>query len=184
MQDAVSTRCEGLLTVRKVLLRTGEVISPEKAVAYGFFKPQFEGVNPQDWKLDPTEIPLGKNLFVDIGRQQMAYAFGNRSPITDYVCRNFSIGTGTTPPKVTDMDLENPLAFYGGSSLKPIDSVEWPDPFISLVLFTIAASEANGYLITEMGLFSGSGNLFARRVFSGINKTSDHAPTLGWRIRW
>ena len=51
--------------------------------------------------------------------------------------------------------------------------------------FNIAVGDANGYLLTEFGLFSGNDTLLARKVRSvGINTTSDFSPTLTWRIRF
>jgi len=111
---------------------------------------------------------------------------GGKIPTTDYTVTHFSIGIGTTPPTVADVGLEDPLSFYGDPSpveLKPIDGATWPSPFVTLVTFTLGATEANGNLITEMGLFTGNETLVARRVHIGINKTEDFAPTLGWRLR-
>jgi hypothetical protein len=125
----------------------------------------------------------GPNLFCDNGRQCLAYVFGGRSPSSDFACKKFGLGVGTTPPNVADVGLESALNFFGGSPVKPVDSISYPAPFIAAVQFTIGATEANGFLITEMGLFSGNDTLISRRVMVGINKTSDFAPTLSWRIR-
>ena len=63
--------------------------------------------------------------------------------------------------------------------------VDFLTPFVVRVSYQIAIGDANGYLITERGLLSGNGTLFARHVSSaGINKTSDFSPTLTWRIRF
>jgi len=134
--------------------------------------------------LHDGEVSLGQNLFVDTGRQALCYAFGEQGPTANFTVQRFGLGIGTTPPRVTDVSLADPLSFYLGGELKPIDLVSFPAPFIIHVQFTIAASEANGYLITEMGLFTENGTLLTRRTHIGINKSSDFAPTLAWRIRF
>lgn len=86
---------------------------------------------------------------------------------------------------MTDVALESPVALNTGSTTKPIDSVDFLSPFVVRVAFTLATDDANGYLLSEMGLFSGGGALIARKVRSvSINKTSDFSPTLTWRIRF
>jgi hypothetical protein len=81
---------------------------------------------------------------------------------------------------VTDVALEAPvpLASQGGATTAPVTSIDFLTSFVVRVGFTIAVGDANGYLLTEFGLFSGNGTLLARFVRSvGINKTSDfHQP--------
>lgn len=173
---------KGLLSVTKVLLADGKEISTQRAVELGWIIPS--GTRPRGWGLTREEVPLGHNLFLDNGRQLLAFAFGERSPISNFTCKKFGLGTGTTPPKVIDVGLESPLSFFAGSQTKPISAIDFSIPFVARVEFAIAATEANGFLITEMGLFSGNDTLLARRVHVGINKTSDFSPVLGWRIRF
>jgi hypothetical protein len=85
------------------------------------------------------------------------------------------------------VSLEAPvgLASQGGDITAPVTSIDFLTAFVVRVGFTIATGDANGYLLTEYGLYSGNGTLLARFVRSvGINKTSDFAPTLTWRIRF
>jgi len=176
-------RPKGLLTVSGVRLADGKVISNQQAVDYGWIKPangQFVG-----WGLGRHEIPLGENLFVDQGRQIVAYAFGFRSPISSYTVQRFGVGTGTTAARVTDVALESPIVLNTGTTTKLIDAVDFLSPFVVRVAFTLANDDANGYIISEMGLFSGGEALIARKVRAvSINKTSDYSPTLTWRIRF
>lgn len=174
---------EGLVTLKRVLLPDGKEMTTQRAVELGWILPA-PRQRPRGWGLERHEVVVGKNLFTDNGRQLMAFAFGERSPISNFTCRKFGLGTGITPPKVTDVSLESPISFYLGGQTKPINTVDFSTPFVAKVEFTIAASEANGFLITEMGLFSGNDTLIARRVHVGINKTSDFSPVLGWRIRF
>lgn len=116
----------------------------------------------------------------------LAFAFGYRSPISDYVVAQFAVGTGLTPAQVTDVAIESPILLASTSSYtKNIDSVDYLQPFVVRVAFTLGTNDANGYQISELGLLSGGGALIARKVrATSINKTSDYAPTLTWRIRF
>ena len=176
---------KGLVTVSGITTADGKTIPLQKAVEYGWIKPA-SGRSPSGWGLPKEEVSLGENLFLDQGRQLLAFCFGFRAPIADYTCQQFSIGTGSTTPAVTDVALESPIYLESVSSTQaPILGVDFLTPFVVRVSYQIAIGDANGYLITERGLLSGNGTLFARHVSSaGINKTSDFSPTLTWRIRF
>lgn len=176
-------RAEGLVTVSRIRLADGSDLPLQKAVEYGWIKGERV---PAGWGVGRDEIVLGDNLFLDQGRQLLAYCFGFRAPIENYTCQKFSVGTGTTASKVTDTALESPVTLASSSSIMAnVDSIDFLSPFVVRVGFTLAAGDANGYLLTEFGLLSGNGTLMSRKVRSvGINKTSDFAPTLTWRIRF
>lgn len=174
-------RPQGYLTVSKVYLADGSEISTQKAVDYGWILPSEK--TPRGWGIERHEVPLGKNLFTDAGRQQLAYCFGFRSPIENYVVSKFGVGTGTSAPRVTDVSLEAPIQFPDLSYTKDIAGIDFPTPFVMRIEFVLGATEANGYLITEMGLYTGDSTLIARRTNLGINKSSDQSPVLSWRIR-
>jgi hypothetical protein len=178
-------RPEGLVTVSGIRLASGRVISTQQAVDYGWIVP-IKGMSPAGWGLERHEVSLGSNLFLDQGRQLLAYCFGFRAPISDFTCQNYSVGTGTTTPQVTDVALEAPITLASVSStMANVDGIDFLSPFVVRVSYTIALSDANGNLITERGLLSGNGTLFARHVTAaGINKTADFSPTLTWRIRF
>lgn len=179
-------RPKGLLTISRVTTADGKIVPLQKAVDYGWIKPA-SGRSPSGWGLPVIgEVSLGENLFLDQGRQLLAFCFGFRAPISDYTCQQFGIGTGITAPAVTDVALESPITLESvGSTTAPILGVDFLTPFVVRVSYNIAIGDANGYLLTERGLFSGNGTLFARHVSAaGINKTSDFSPTLTWRIRF
>lgn len=177
-------RPQGIVTISGITLADGSTVSTQKAVEYGWIKPA-HGRQPLGWGLDRHEIPVGKNLFLDQGRQMLAFAFGNRDPISSYVVSKFSVGTGLTPAQVTDVAMEAPILLSNGQYSKGIDAVDYLQPFVVRVAFTLGTNDANGKLISELGLLSGGGALIARKVRStSINKTSDYAPTLTWRIRF
>lgn len=176
-------RPEGLLTVSGIKLADGSSLSTQQAVNYGWISPE-RGKFP-GWGLDRHEVPLGLNLFVDQGRQIVAFAFGFRSPISNYTVQKFGVGTGLTPAKVTDVSLQAPVTLNNGLTTKAIDSVDFLSPFVVRIAFTLAIDDANGYILSEQGLFSGGGALIARKIRAvSINKTSDFSPTLTWRIRF
>jgi len=164
-------RPSGLVSVTRIVDGFGREIPLEAAIRYGWISPEHLADTP--------------NLFVDQGRQLLAYCFAFRSPIENYTCSKFGVGTGTTAAKVTDVGLEAPVALSSGNYTAAVDSVDFLTAFVVRVAFTLGLADANGSLITEMGLFSGNDSLMARRVRTvGINKTSDFAPTLTWRIRF
>lgn len=183
-------RPEGFVTVKSITDSRGRPISAQKAIHDGIVTP---GRKIPDWlTLDRGEIPLGKNLFLDSGRQLLAFAFGFASPISNFVCKKFAVGTGTTAPNVGDTALEAPINLTDTNSdtvldspFKAIGAVTWPAPFIVHVEMPLGLSDANGYLISELGLFSEDETIFSRLIMLGkINKDSSQSMVLTWRIRF
>ena len=156
----------------------GKIVTQDEAVRRGWL------VCNNDPVLKPY-VDNTRNLFVDQGRQVVAYAFGFRSPISNYTVQRFGVGTGLTPAKVTDVALQAPIVLNTGTTTKLIDAVDFLSPFVVRVAFTLANDDANGYLISEMGLFSGGEALIARKVRAvSINKTADYSPVLSWRLKF
>jgi len=177
-------RAEGLITVSKITLADGKELPLRKACDYGWITPER---TPSGWSVGHDEACLGRNLFLDQGRQLLAYAFGFRAPIENYTVQKFAVGTGLTAARVTDVALESAVALASGfgATVAKITSVDFLTAFVMRVGFNVAVGDANGYLLTEFGLFSGNDTLLARKVRSvGINKTSDFSLTLTWRIRF
>lgn len=177
-------RPQGYVAVSGIVDSFGKQISYEKAVKYGWISSS--GYNTrQMYDRSTGEEIASPNLFVDQGRQLMAYAFGFRPPLENYVCRRFGVGTGLSTPRVTDVVLEAPVALASGKTTGLIDSVDFLTAFVVRVAFTLGITDANGYAISELGLFSGNNTLIARKVRSTvINKNSEFAPTITWRIRF
>lgn len=176
-------RPKGLVTISRVTDSTGKVIPVEDAIRYGWLG-DVERV-PAGWGVGNDEACLGTNLFVDQGRQLLAYCFAFRSPISNFVCSKFGVGTGSTAARASDVALEAPVLLYSGSYTAAIDSIDFLSAFVVRIAFTLGLNDCNGSLIREQGLFSGNDSLIARRVRTvGINKTSDFSPTLTWRIRF
>jgi len=174
-QDTVC-RATGRVSVSRIVDGFGKEIPLEQAVKYGWLA---------DGPVDEHGLDLGENLFVDQGRQIIAYAFGFRNPIQNYTCQRFGVGTGVTAARVTDVALEAPITLSNGSLTKPIDTIDFLTPFVVRVAFTLGLADANGYIISEMGLFAGNDALIARKIRAvSVNKTSDFSPTLTWRLRF
>lgn len=168
-------RPRGQVFISKVVDGEGKAIALDRAIKYGWV----------NGKLTEEGVDVGSNLFVDNGRQLMAYAFGFRSPISDYVCAKFGVGTGTVAAKVTDVALQSPVTLASGQTLANVDTIDFLTAFVVRVAFTLGLTDANGYAVTEFGLFSGNNTLLARKVRSvAINKTSDFSPTITWRLRF
>lgn len=163
-------RPQGTVEITRIVDSFGKEIPIEKAIRYGW-------VHPGAVK--------GRNLFVDSGRQLLAYCFAFRAPIENYVCQKFGVGTGVRPASTNDVSLQAPVQLASGLYTGGLDSIDFLSPFVVRVAFTLGLNDANGSLITEMGLFSGNNTLIARRVRTvGISKTSDYSPSLSWRIRF
>lgn len=183
---------EGFVTISGLKSPEGKKIPTQKAVDLGWIIPS--GKKPAGWGIEREEIPMGHNLFVDNGRQIIAYLFGGQTPSGSYVCSRFGLGTGSTPPTVSDTDLDAPVNFYDPGSgpllpTKPIDGVDYPAPFIARVYFTIASTEANGILATELGIYSavmggGQTTLLARKLINGVELNSSFSPVWAWRLRF
>jgi len=176
-------RPEGIITVSKITLADGREISTQQAVDYGWLCSP--GRQPGGWGLERHEVVIGNNLWLDQGRQIMAYCIGFRSPIVNYTIQSFGVGTGLTPATVTDVALEAPITLSNSQTTNSIDAIDFLSPFVLRVAFTLGINDANGYLISEMGLFSGGSALMARKVRAvSIAKTSDYSPVITWRCRF
>ena len=175
-------RPEGFLTLTGITDSKGRKISTQDAVDDGLVVPVSCSAN--GWMLDKTEIPLGHNLFLDQGRNIMSLLVGTGN--TDYTVTKWGFGTGTTPPKTTDVSLQNPLQFgsnFDGGFYKTL-VVDNPAPYMVRFQLTLSGNDGNGYLVTEFGLYSGNNTLVARKVSTGLAKASGQSRSYSWRIRY
>ena len=176
----VCTYCmpEGYISLKSAVYQ-GQHITALQAKQYGLI----ECAAQPAWQLPPDEIGIGYNTFTDAGRKYLARAFGGCTPVSDYICTYFGIGNSDTPVTVDDTTLASPITLSNGDTKKLVDSITYTD-FTAAIQFTIGASDGNGNLIRETGLFAGDGTLLARKIGYNINKTSSFAPVLIWRIRF
>lgn len=84
------------------------------------------------------------------------------------------LGTGSTPPKSTDADLQNTvLTDVLTQAVKADGKITFK--------YYLPSGSGNGNTISEAGLYAGS-TLFARVVFAGVAKTSSITLTVTWDI--
>lgn len=120
-----------------------------------------------------------KNLFLDNGLNQLRNCLGYPDELysTAYTPNYIAVGTGGTNPAADDDALEVEV-FRKEITLKtPADKK------ITFQLF-LDVDEANGYTLTEAGIFSTYTNddIWARVIYSGINKTTAISVTYNWEI--
>lgn len=159
--------------------------------------------SPASGDIPAGYISCGDNLVVDSGRQIIANLLGGRgyndtTPVTDWIVSKVSFGIGDEVPRFTDITLspqpnaglglsggENEIEITTGVSKKTIFSVDWPaqQPFIVRFEIVLLPDEANGFLLREMGLWTGNDTLFARKVIAPVSKTGDIGLSWLWRIR-
>lgn len=187
-------KVKGYVTVAGVFDEKGRQIPMQKAVDYGWITP-VPGRQPTGWGFDRDEAAIGPNLFVDNGRQLLAFAFGGRSPASDFACSRFGIGTGILPATTTDVALHSPVPLGSDIShalTKTVDGIDFVSAFMVRVGYTIPGVSGstqylngNGCAIRERGLFSGNGTLLARHVSTApINKEAGISFKLFWRLRF
>jgi hypothetical protein len=136
----------------------------------------FKGVfklEVKNLKGEIIETYIDNNLIVDKARFNMARLIsivGNNSYIT-----KIGFGIGTTAPDVADLNLTSATEFS-------FDSITYPDNTSVSFNWSLGVSDMNGVAITEFGLISNSGDLFARKTRVAINKESDFTITGTWTI--
>ncbi|HYG50492.1 MAG TPA: hypothetical protein VD905_06295 [Flavobacteriales bacterium] len=114
-----------------------------------------------------------RNLIVDKARYNMARlisAAGN-----NYYIDAIGFGVGTNEANVADLALTGSVEFA-------FDSIEYPDNNTVAFNWSLGENDANGMAITEFGLISNNGDLFARKVRAAINKTNDFTINGTWKI--
>jgi hypothetical protein len=185
-------RLDGFLTLKEVTLVGGHLLTGIEASKAGIVRARFCSL--RGWPtVGPGELPIGTNIHTDSGRQYMIYCWGGRSPMSDFCCSNFGIGTGIAPEQTTDVALEAPLTFYDSngdgtadSMYKPVNGIDYPEPFIARVSLTISSTEAQGagILISEMGLFAADNTLLNRSVLDVPFSMGNVVKTYLWRLRF
>lgn len=152
--------------------------------------------------LDDHHIVLGDNLVVNGGRQTVVNLLGGRDwdpgvPNDNWIVKYVRFGSYDQAPRFTDITLSPQPSvsppFVGGENtieinnsgdiFKLITAVDWPQPFIARFEIELNLDEANGFLVREMGLFTGNHTMVARKAFVGIAKTSQFGLSFLWRLR-
>lgn len=112
------------------------------------------------------------NLVVDNGRNLIRDLLNGTSTSALYT---IAVGTGTTAPTAADTALEAQV--YSDVISKRTTDIGK----LTLSLY-IGANAANGYTISEAGIFAADGTMFARTVFAGLAKNSSNYLTITWEI--
>ena len=128
-----------------------------------------------DEKGNKKDERYNSNLVVTAGKNYLA-AWLIAATQSNYFMRYVALGEGTNPAAIGDTTLQSPLATRVAGALTS-----------SLNVWQNIASFGPGVdtgAITEAGLFSAStsGTLFARQVFSVINKAAGDTLAITWQI--
>jgi hypothetical protein len=113
------------------------------------------------------------NLIVDKARFNMARLIS--ASTNPYYISSIGFGLGTTDADVADLVLTSSIT-------KGFDSITYPDATSVQFNWSLDETEGNGMAITEFGLLSNNGDLFARKVRAAINKEADFTLTGAWKI--
>lgn len=116
-----------------------------------------------------------KNLVVTVGKTYLANWLTAATQST-YFMQYVGLGMGTNPAAIGDVDLQNPLSTRVAGVLTNASNV-WQN------VANFGPGVDTG-AVTEAGLFSAasSGTLFARQVFSVINKAAGDTLAITWQI--
>jgi hypothetical protein len=119
------------------------------------------------------------NLIVTVGLNYLATwlaASSQGGPFMSYM----GLGTGTATPVIGNTALQTPLPTYVQGVLSSPSASVWQN------VTTFPAGTNTNSAITEAGLFStaGPGTMFARQVFSPINKGSGNALVVTWQVTY
>ena len=115
------------------------------------------------------------NLIVTVGKNYLAAWLAAASQAGEFMTY-IGLGTGTNAAAPGDVDLQTPLATRVDGTLTSSLNV-WQN----VAVFTAGVDTG---AITEAGLFSASssGTMFARQVFSVINKGAADSLQITWQI--
>jgi len=114
------------------------------------------------------------NLIVTVGKAFLAtYLASGTPPFMSFI----GLGTGSAAPTLGDTNLQTPLPTRVAGTLSSPSSAVWQN------VATFGAGVDTG-AITEAGLFSASsgGTMFARNVFSVVNKGAGNSLVVTWQV--
>ena len=116
---------------------------------------------------------IDKNLVVNLGKEKIC-KFLTMNGVDEYIYF-ISFGTSNTPAHIDDTTITNEYANTLLNYTHPtINSVKYN--------FLLDTFEANGMTITEYGLKTRDGVLFARKVYTAIEKTPDMTFDGSWTL--
>jgi hypothetical protein len=114
------------------------------------------------------------NLIVNGARIQMAHLIAG--DVTERSIDRIAVGTNGTAPTVGDTAITEPF-------VKAVEGFEYPANGQVQINWKLLVTEANGMAISEFGLLTADGTLFARRIRENpIYKESDISIEGEWII--
>lgn len=114
------------------------------------------------------------NLVVAASKPALAALIGALDPNSQVT--QFGVGSNGTAPDAGNTGLSTPF-------LKPLGAFTYPAPGQVQWAFSLLGSEANGMAVSEFGLLTAGGTLFARKVrASPLVKTADLSLSGTWLI--
>lgn len=141
-----------------------------------------------------TDRDIGKRTFRSTVRNTITFT-GITAPLillaqnagtvaTDYQMATFTVGTNSTPPSRGDTALGSPVSGGSGGSITLVDANRAESPSTGELIITVSygTGAANGFTLTEAGIFLGNGGLFSRQVNPGLPKTSAFIAGYTWRF--
>ena len=143
----------------------------EEVGMHGHFK-IFGRYSPKDsWKL----LVEQDNLIVSTGREFLRDKLSG-SDTTNYL-KSFAVGTGTTNPSISNVDLESAVAYSGTDVYKAFEEyVEEDYRSVTYVGYLSSLEPSTTTDITEIGLFTATGVsgdiMVCRATFDAITKTT------------
>jgi hypothetical protein len=163
---------------RAVVGQTAAHLREPSPIAKGYLTIQTRPVDSDGKPTGEWENAGGANLVVTQAESIMAQmAIGAANSELSYI----ELGDPTapaTPPSLSDLGLEQSTGERKAVTLTAVGNVVTAEA-------TWTASEGNGFVYTEAGLFNGilgSGLMFARKTFAGITKTASFEMRFTWMI--
>ncbi len=128
----------------------------------------------------PVDVWVYKNIVVNGMKTQMCRMLAGDISTGTRAVNRMQFGTGSMSETASDTELQTPITPV--KSIPVVGRTYHSDYYVQFEAF-LEFDEANGFAISEAGLLCGNDTLAARKVFSGISKTSDYTIEFRWRIR-
>lgn len=157
----------------------------EKQAVAGFLsidKIYLDGTRERILDNDPNVITRASK------REHLSFLYDEKAKPN--ILTSFKIGSGGTydvegrKPKRPDPlrnDLYNPITTYNKSIHVTPSTPSDPQDYL-LVDFVLSPDEANGQMISEVGLFKKSGDMFNIKTFRAVPKVDSFSLQFWWRI--
>ena len=137
----------------------------------GVFKQRIYRLVDDDFVLE--EEYVDNNLVVSVGREKVSKLLANDG-VGNYISA-VAVGTSVVEPTIADTAITDPFT-------KNVTGYSYPATGSVQFNWTLELTEANGKAISEYGLMTQDGTLFARKTRGTVNKESDVKIEGEWTI--